>query len=48
MLNNNVITRVSIVTQRAVLMIEEHLKINVIFHKNFDQYWTEIMKKLSV
>lgn len=48
MLNNNAITRVSILTRRAVLMIEGHSKVNVIFHKDFNQYPAEIMEKLSV
>lgn len=47
MLTNNAVTRVSILSRRAVPMAEGHAKANVIIHKDFNQYPPELMTRLE-
>jgi uncharacterized protein YbjT (DUF2867 family) len=47
MLTTPTITKVSVLSRRPVPMAEGHSKVNVIIHKDYENYPSEIMQQLK-
>ena len=47
MLINNAVTKVSVLSRRPVPMADGHSKMNVIIHKDYNNYPPEVMEKLK-
>lgn len=47
MLNVPAVTKISILSRRPVKMAEGHTKVEVIIHKDFENYPTELLEKLK-
>lgn len=47
MISRESITRISVLSRRQVVMAEGHDKVNVIIHKDFKQYPSELLEQLK-